>query len=125
PSPASITPAFRSSSLYFPISVSSFWLGMPPASDCLVAFTITRNRIVSPPYFQPAELSDLRGACQQRADAAVAQPESGPENRGEVDRSEYVRKKRISDPHMCGDRPAQVARPQNRADQCGSRNQVE
>src|SRR6267143_466971 len=48
PSPASITPAFTSSSLNFPISASIFSLGSSPASDSLFAFTITMNRMSSP-----------------------------------------------------------------------------
>src|SRR5262245_41381875 len=48
PSPASITPAFTNSSLNFPMSASSFWLGMTPASESFVALTITMNRIFSP-----------------------------------------------------------------------------
>jgi len=47
PSPASITPAFTSSSLNFPISVNSLSLGMTPASEFRVALTITMKRIVS------------------------------------------------------------------------------
>src|SRR5207244_550886 len=49
PSPASITPAFASSSLYFPISVRSSSLGITPASESLVALTRIMNRIVVPP----------------------------------------------------------------------------
>ena len=49
PSPASITPAFTSSSLNFPMSARSFWLGMIPASESLVAFTMTMKRIVVSP----------------------------------------------------------------------------
>src|SRR5262249_34885623 len=45
PSPASITPAFTSASLNLPISVSSVSLGMIPASEFFVAFTITITRI--------------------------------------------------------------------------------
>ena len=41
PSPASITPAFTSSSLNFPISARSFCFGMTPASESLLALTIT------------------------------------------------------------------------------------
>src|SRR5258706_4220405 len=43
PSPASITPALVSSSLYLPIAWSSSWLGILPASESLLAFTITMN----------------------------------------------------------------------------------
>jgi hypothetical protein len=43
-------PAFTSSSLNTPIYVNSSWLGMTPASDSLVAFTITSTRIVLIPF---------------------------------------------------------------------------
>jgi hypothetical protein len=45
PSPASITPALMSCSLYLPISVKSSSEGMTPASDSFVALTITMNLI--------------------------------------------------------------------------------
>src|SRR6266851_2787312 len=51
PSAASSTPAFTNSSLNFPISVRSSWLGMTPASESFVAFTITMHRIVLSPYY--------------------------------------------------------------------------
>src|SRR4030095_14562013 len=41
PSPASMTPALASSSLYLPISSRSFVSGITPASESLVALTIT------------------------------------------------------------------------------------
>src|SRR5450432_2230945 len=47
PSPASMTPAFTISSLNLPIAVSNSVLGITPASDSLLAFTITMNRIVT------------------------------------------------------------------------------
>src|SRR5437868_6321539 len=46
PSPASMMPAFPNSSLNFPISVRSFWLGILPASESLLAFMITMNRML-------------------------------------------------------------------------------
>src|SRR5262249_33915726 len=46
PSPASMTPALTSSSLYRPITVSISSLGSTPASDSEVAFTSTITRIV-------------------------------------------------------------------------------
>src|SRR5215471_1527637 len=53
PSPASITPAFANSSLNLPILVRISLLGRTPASDSLLAFTITMKRIfrVSFPRF--------------------------------------------------------------------------
>ena len=45
PSPASITPAFTSSSLNLPMSARSFWSGMTPASESSVARTITMKRM--------------------------------------------------------------------------------
>src|SRR5882762_7412083 len=50
PSAASSTPAFTSSSLYFPISARSFCFGKTPASESLLALTITMNRIVMSPF---------------------------------------------------------------------------
>src|SRR5437870_2114812 len=47
PSAASITPALTNSSLYFPISSSSAWVGMMPASDSLFAFITIMTRIPS------------------------------------------------------------------------------
>jgi len=47
PSPASITPAFTSSSLNLPISASRFLSGRTPASLFWSAFTSTMNRISS------------------------------------------------------------------------------
>lgn len=41
-----MTAAFTNSWLYFPISASSFSLGMTLASEFLVALTITMTRIV-------------------------------------------------------------------------------
>src|SRR5206468_2338606 len=46
PSPASITPAFTSSSLKLPIAARAFSSGSAPLSDSFVAFTITMKRIV-------------------------------------------------------------------------------
>src|SRR5262245_28613915 len=45
PSAARRTPALASSSLNLPISVRSFSLGITPASEVLLAFTITMNLI--------------------------------------------------------------------------------
>src|SRR5215468_7876829 len=45
PSAASMMPAFTSDSLNLPISANSFSLGMMPASEFFVAFTITMTRI--------------------------------------------------------------------------------
>src|SRR6185437_8668053 len=45
PSPISITPAWTSCSLNLPISAKSLALGMPPASDSSLAFTITITRM--------------------------------------------------------------------------------
>src|SRR5262249_24944326 len=47
PSPASMTPALASSSLNLPISVSSFASGRTPASESLLPFTMTKNRILN------------------------------------------------------------------------------
>src|SRR5262249_32085859 len=44
-SPASITPALTSSSLYLPIAANSSWLGITPASLSGLALTMTMKRI--------------------------------------------------------------------------------
>src|SRR5438105_13845775 len=49
PSMPSSTPAFTNSSLYLPMSVSSFSLGMTPASVFLSALTIIMNHMVISP----------------------------------------------------------------------------
>src|SRR5258708_8238689 len=49
PSPASITPAFTSSSLYLPILARISVLGRMPASETLLALTITITRIALTP----------------------------------------------------------------------------
>src|SRR5260370_36789126 len=51
PSPASSMPAFTSSSLNFPISARSFCFGKTPASESLLAFTITITRILVSPFW--------------------------------------------------------------------------
>ena len=43
-------PALTISSLNLPIAVSSSVLGITPASESLLAFTITMNRIVFAPF---------------------------------------------------------------------------
>ena len=54
-------PALTSSSLNLPIAVSSSVLGITPASESLLAFTITMNRIVT-----------LRSTCLGPATVASA-----------------------------------------------------
>jgi hypothetical protein len=50
PSPASRTPAFAISSLYFPIAATSSLLGRTPASEFLSALSRIMNRIVVSPF---------------------------------------------------------------------------
>src|SRR5262249_2372575 len=57
PSPASMMPAFTSSSLNFPISARSSFLGRMPASESLLALTITMTLI----SFSPVDI--LAGAA--------------------------------------------------------------
>src|SRR5437870_6061837 len=73
PSPASSTPAFTSSSLNFPISVRSCSLGITPASESLLAFTITKTLIVISPCdfvfktgFPVASTGGTRALLQRR-----------------------------------------------------------
>ncbi|MNC90014.1 hypothetical protein D3C83_60480 [compost metagenome] len=60
PSPASMMPALTSSSLYLPISASSFSPGMMPASEFFVALTMTMTRIACAPsrYASTGRTSD-------------------------------------------------------------------
>jgi hypothetical protein len=51
PSPASITPAFASSSLNFPISARSCWLGISPASESFVVLIRIMNRMAVFPFY--------------------------------------------------------------------------
>src|SRR5205823_6599961 len=46
PSPASMMPALTSSSLNLPIAASNSWLGILPASESLLAFTMIMNRML-------------------------------------------------------------------------------
>src|SRR5438132_4284500 len=76
PSPASITPAFTSSSLNLPISVSSCSLGITPASESLVALIKIMNRIFVSPIVRRRRAS-RRGRrkvlqLEKRADLALA-----------------------------------------------------
>src|SRR5262249_38364127 len=50
PSPASMTPAFTNSSLNLPIAARISGPGRTPASDSLLAFTMTMTRIVVSPF---------------------------------------------------------------------------
>src|SRR6185503_5016411 len=56
PSPATMIPAFTSSSLNFPISASCSVVGRIPASESLLALTITMKRIVPPVSLSTLEL---------------------------------------------------------------------
>src|SRR5215469_1993061 len=49
PARSTSTPAFASSSLYLSIALNNSWLGILPASESLLAFTIIMNRIVPSP----------------------------------------------------------------------------
>ena len=47
--PASMMPALANSSLYLPMSVSNFSVGRMPASESLVALTMTMKRMIVTP----------------------------------------------------------------------------
>src|SRR3954447_3292764 len=90
PSPASMTPALASSSLYLPISASSSWLGSTPASEFLSAFTITMTRMFKllnrlglsrpgrfpwpPIYTSNDPRRDRHGACHPGFERSLQQP---------------------------------------------------
>src|SRR6266853_1729806 len=85
PSPAGITPAFTSSSLYFHIPERSSLLGRTPASEFLSALTITMTLIVLSPvcfYLDLGLATVLTGRIQ---------PLSGRRTRGaQIDRSSML-----------------------------------
>src|SRR5437588_121559 len=60
-------PAFTSSSLNLPMSASSFSSGILPASESLVAFTITMNRIAASSRGCPTGWSNGNRGFRQRA----------------------------------------------------------
>jgi hypothetical protein len=61
PSPASITPALTSCSLKLPMAASNSSLGITPASDSWLAFTMTITRMTDLPGFAPP---DAPPACR-------------------------------------------------------------
>src|SRR5215207_999588 len=63
--------------------------------------------------------------AEHRADAGVAQVEAAPDQRGDVDREEDVREERVVEPEMRRDRATEIARPEQRADGSGARDEVE
>src|SRR5439155_3515034 len=93
PSPASITPAFTSSSLNLPMSVRIFLSGRAPASESLFALTITMNRIVLSP-------SDLEGFSPR----STITTNEGRRNRHAVLEMSSRRKLRAADQLGCLDR---------------------
>src|SRR5205823_1303333 len=68
PSPASMTPAFTNSSLNLPISASSSVVGRTPASDSLLALTITMNRIFVSLNGSVSNLMTYQGWCSEFRD---------------------------------------------------------
>src|SRR5262249_1835199 len=74
PSPASITPAFTKSSLNLPMAVSNSVLGNLPASESLVALTITMNFIVVSPLCGVPCLSNLSRPFLARSPRRTANP---------------------------------------------------
>src|ERR1700722_6471859 len=81
PSPASITPALIRSWLNFPISERSSSLGRAPASEDLVALTITMNRIfVFPSWFGGIVSSTTSRSRKEEIDNETA-PQSSSANR--------------------------------------------
>src|SRR5262245_57081021 len=82
PSPASMTPAFTSSSLKFPISRSSFSLGITPASEFFVALMSTITRIVHSLVREAVEPS-----WRRRSLSPVVAPSLSRARSGGIDRS--------------------------------------
>src|SRR5687767_2920772 len=63
--------------------------------------------------------------AKQCANAGVAEIQPAPDERGDVDRGDRVREKRVVDPQVRRDRAAKVTSPQDRAERRGARDQVE
>ena len=67
-------------------------------------------------------LAGLPAQRDEGEESALAQDESAPDQRGDIDREEDVGEQRAADPHVCRDRAAQIARQQDRAKQRGAGN---
>jgi hypothetical protein len=81
PSPASITPAFTSSSLNAPIAVRRASLGIAPASLLGVAFTITMTFIVSSfrsPFYRRFGAATREGARDRHVERSFSAGPSIP-----------------------------------------------
>src|SRR5688572_9055049 len=82
-------PAFTSCSLYLPISASRSVLGITPASDSFVAFTITMNRIVLSLLYQhvergvPKSTGQASGSRRQRAVEQCLAPQGAGQGVGQ------------------------------------------
>src|SRR6185369_12698484 len=76
PSPASMTPALISSSLYLPMAVSIFSSGSAPPSESLLALTITMNRMSLSPLLSGAA-SRRRAGLLSLARTLATNEESG------------------------------------------------
>src|SRR5712691_804037 len=145
PSPASITPAFTSSSLNFPMSVRIFLSGRTPASEFLSALTSTMNRIAMSPStyttnngrpdrHPSASLLEVSAKCRGCFDlclgpsqgdevlqARLAEVEAEPEEDSERDLDE----ERIADPPVRADRSPDVSGQKDRTQDRRGRNQID
>src|SRR5688500_12364142 len=86
-----------------------------------IAFSVVIGTCETFRGWMPAEHS-LTG-CNHRPKSVVAQEESSPEKRGDVNREEDVSEQWIADAHMRGDGTAEEASEQNCAGNRGARNQ--
>src|ERR1700736_6590288 len=62
---------------------------------------------------------------EQGTNARIAQVQSAPEQRGDVDREERVREERVVEAELGRDRAAEVAGPQDGAEWSGARDDVQ
>src|SRR5205814_1580223 len=62
---------------------------------------------------------------KELAEALVAQPESAPKQRGDINRKEDVRCQRIAYANMRGDGAAEVSGPENRTEDGGAWDEIE
>src|SRR5262249_24907254 len=126
PSAARRIPALASSSLNLPISASSCWLGILPASESLVALTITMTFIATPPWNEGTcfnNINPLTPPGHQGAQPRVAQDKPAPEQCAENDRKQDF-EQAILMMHMGVNRSTEVARQQDSAENGSLGDQV-
>src|SRR2546423_5974771 len=146
PARSSRTPAFISSSLYLPMAESSASLGILPASESLLAFTIIMKRmgfcllwlaVEELPVDAGLNLAPLRRRMtvsqidmlstyrKKVAQPLLTQKQAHPKQDAHVRREEYMTKQGITVAQMRGHRASQIAGQKDNSKHRGARNYVE